>query len=691
MTRFELKTTLSVLEDLGINNYTNAAAVLSEIVANAWDADASNVFVTVSGSGASRVMTIEDDGVGMTALEINERYLTVGYKRRDAPGGGRTPLGRAVMGRKGIGKLAVFSIASKVEVHTVKGRARSAFSMDLADLRADAKAQRPYYPKDLACVKNLTRGTRIVLRGINASLTLTDRFLRRHLSRRFTIIDGAHGFSITVNGKPLTLADREYYPKLQYIWHYHMPVVPTLATAAEQEEARNFQVSVPNKSGNATKYAISGWIATVKQRSQLASSDDDNLNRLSLVVRGKLAHENFLEEFSEAGVYATYLIGEMNADFLDIDDKPDIATPSRQRIVESDPRYVALKKFVQAELKHIESSWTAIRNQTGLESALEIPAIFQWYQGLQPREQMIATKLLGRVNTLPIEADERRTLFKQAVLSFEVYRVKSNLDALESMSSDQLAAVGEIFKSIDDIEAALYLQLVRQRIGIIDAFDRMVGENQKEVFLQSHVFNHLWLLDTAWEHATENAVMEKSVLKMLKDATGKPTSSLSREVARSRVDIRYRLVSGRHVIIELKRANRVMNTADLLKQVQKYAAGMRKLLADSGGAYEPFEIIVLVGKRLSDWSNDPGAEEVSRKTFAPHQTRIMMYDEVLRNAKSMYGEFVAREKEASKIGAILESIDESDIPKSGILVPGANKKSLPQTSAMKPIVRKKRR
>ena len=127
------------------------------------------------------------------------------------------------MGRKGIGKLAVFSIASKVEVHTVKGRALSAFSMDLADLRADAKAQRPYYPKDLACVKNLTRGTRIVLRGINASLTLTDRFLRRHLSRRFTIIDGAHGFSITVNGKPLTLADREYYPKLQYIWHYRCP------------------------------------------------------------------------------------------------------------------------------------------------------------------------------------------------------------------------------------------------------------------------------------------------------------------------------------------------------------------------------------------------------------------------------------------------------------------------------------
>jgi hypothetical protein len=687
--KFELKTTLSVLEDLGINNYTNAAAVLSEIVANAWDADASNVSVKVTGTAANRVMTIEDDGIGMTVEDINRRYLTVGYKRREAPGGGRTSAGRPVMGRKGIGKLAVFSIASKIEVHTASGRVRSAFSMDLGDLRAAARKQIPYHPKEMTGAKDVKKGTRIVLRSINRSLTLSDRFLRRNLSRRFTVIDGAHCFKILVNGSELTLADREYYSKLQYVWHYDMPNIVTLATEAEEEEARPFKISVPS-TGRSKQYAVSGWIASVKQRSQLASANDDNLNRLSLVVRGKLAHENLLEEFSEAGIYATYLIGELKADFLDIDAQPDIATASRQRIVESDPRYVALKSFVRAELKHVESSWTAIRNKRGLDVALEIPAIFEWYHVLTGREQKIATMLLGRVNTLPVENNERRTLFKQAVLAFEVYRVKNNLDALEAMDSQHLSAIGEIFESIDDIEAALYLQLVRQRIGVIDVLDRLVDENERETFLQKHVFNHLWLLNTAWEHATENAVMEKSVLKMIEAAAGRPTAALSKAIYRSRVDIRYRLVSGRHVIIELKRANVVTNTADLLKQIQKYDAGMRTLLADSGTPNEPFEIIILIGKRLSDWSNHAGAEDESRQAFALYNTRVLLYEEVLRNAKSMYGEFIAKGKEASKIAAVLDSIEESEIPKFSIAIPGTIKKSLPQSSAMKPIVRERR-
>lgn len=73
--RFKLSTMLSVLEDLGINLYTNSAPVLSEIAANAWDADAKKVLVSVKGAGASRQLTIQDDGRGMTADEVNKRFL----------------------------------------------------------------------------------------------------------------------------------------------------------------------------------------------------------------------------------------------------------------------------------------------------------------------------------------------------------------------------------------------------------------------------------------------------------------------------------------------------------------------------------------------------------------------------------------------------------------------------------------
>ena len=41
--KFTMSLSLNVLNHLGINLYSNVPAVLSEIVANSWDADAENV------------------------------------------------------------------------------------------------------------------------------------------------------------------------------------------------------------------------------------------------------------------------------------------------------------------------------------------------------------------------------------------------------------------------------------------------------------------------------------------------------------------------------------------------------------------------------------------------------------------------------------------------------------------------
>ena len=42
---YKMTVDLNVLEHLGINLYSNLAAVLTEIVANAWDADATKVSI----------------------------------------------------------------------------------------------------------------------------------------------------------------------------------------------------------------------------------------------------------------------------------------------------------------------------------------------------------------------------------------------------------------------------------------------------------------------------------------------------------------------------------------------------------------------------------------------------------------------------------------------------------------------
>jgi len=136
--RFELTISLNVLEHLGINLYSNVPSVLSETVANAWDADAG--LVKIDWDRANGRIVIEDDGTGMTAREVNERFLKVGYRRRDEQPG-RTQKNRRPMGRKGIGKLSLFSIAGTVDIETVKEGEKSGFRMRLDDIRLEVAEQ----------------------------------------------------------------------------------------------------------------------------------------------------------------------------------------------------------------------------------------------------------------------------------------------------------------------------------------------------------------------------------------------------------------------------------------------------------------------------------------------------------------------------------------------------------------------
>src|SRR5438309_6458441 len=113
---YKMTLTLNVLTHLGLNLYSNMPAVLAEVVANSWDADAEHVDITIEPSGSE--VSITDDGHGMDQGEVNDKYLTVGYERRLKKETRVTPkFHREVMGRKGIGKLSLFSVANVIEVY----------------------------------------------------------------------------------------------------------------------------------------------------------------------------------------------------------------------------------------------------------------------------------------------------------------------------------------------------------------------------------------------------------------------------------------------------------------------------------------------------------------------------------------------------------------------------------------------
>lgn len=84
MAKYTMSLDLNVLNHLGLNLYSNTPAVLSEVVANSYDADALEVKIDISQE--SDKIVIIDDGNGMTLQEINEKFLRVGYQKRESGG-----------------------------------------------------------------------------------------------------------------------------------------------------------------------------------------------------------------------------------------------------------------------------------------------------------------------------------------------------------------------------------------------------------------------------------------------------------------------------------------------------------------------------------------------------------------------------------------------------------------------------
>ena len=228
---------------------------------------------------------------------------------------------------------------------------------------------------------------------------------------------------VRINGEPVEITDRDYFHKLQYLWYYGEEGEKYIefcnSQKLEHKEQREGKIEAESEvDAGAVGYQVTGWIGTAVGSGDLKDGED-NLNKIVIMVRGKLAQEDILEDFTEGGLYTKYLIGEVHADFLDIDEEEDIATSNRQEIIKDDPRYLALRDWVKGELRNIKRQWTALRNEKGIEEARQIPAIDKWVKDLGTDKQKQAKSLLGKIGQLTLEEEDRLELYRHSVLAFE--------------------------------------------------------------------------------------------------------------------------------------------------------------------------------------------------------------------------------------------------------------------------------
>ena len=645
--KYTMTMSLNVLNHLGIGLYSNVPAVLSETIANAWDADATHVDIKIDTD--NQRVTILDDGHGMSVSDANDKYLNIGYERRKS-GEEKSPGGRSVMGRKGIGKLSLFSIANVVEVHSVKNGELHGFRMSVdAIKRTMASADSAYHPEDIP-TEPLDKGTRIILTDMKRELRRyqTRNALKRRLARRFSIM-GSNTFAIKLNDEEVTVADRGYHDKLQYIWTFGQRGKEAAKLANHCEASCELSPSIGED------YEIDGWIGTALKPSALKDSDSgESINGIVIMVRGKLAQENILDEFGDQNLYSEYVIGEIHADFLDLDDQEDIATTSRQRLIEDDPRYEALKRSLHDHLGIIQRDWRNRRHEAGIRVATEIlPQIKEWYQILNPDHQKAAERLFGKINQLKIDNEaEKGQLFISGIMAFESLRLRNLLHRLDEVSPDNLGVLQDVFIQLDDLESSAYYEITRNRLEAIEKLSQLVNEDGKERVVQEHLCKHLWLLDPSWERATHTEYMERQIRTALDGVN----ASLSDDEKNARADLGYTTSGNKHVIIELKRASRRISAPDLFSQIYKYYSAASKVLEQTGRRGHPIEIVCVIGRPLID-SDTPGMSQAATDSLKGINTRIVTYQELIDNALNAYRDYVERNKEAGRIYELIKSIE----------------------------------
>lgn len=362
MKKYRLEVDPRILELLGPNLYTNIYYVLAELIANAYDADAKNVYI-IAGKDDIRV---EDDGHGMSykAGDIT-RYLNVaGVSRTTEKDSLTKSRKRRKMGRKGVGKLAALSVSEEVDVLTVAKGEKSGFVLTRHPENGHELKAIPDGKVIFERIKN--HGSAIVMRHPQYRLHKTLAAVKRNLLKIFPLVDSSFRIHV-IRGKEnvtigdfdrsimgelctlITLGDRfaslcdlvpDSYPKRRN----------DLVSA---QDTKILPVTMRAKDGQKYEYSLEilGWIGTYKTtRGRKAEMTDFPDNFISLFANEKMGEFNILPVVGQNKLNEVYVVGQLHVDLFELTELPDMALSNRQGYKSDDPRYEAVREYVRAEL-----------------------------------------------------------------------------------------------------------------------------------------------------------------------------------------------------------------------------------------------------------------------------------------------------------------------------------------------------
>jgi hypothetical protein len=516
---YKMRLSRLVVDKLGVKLYDRASAVVAELVANSYDADAERVTVRLplATQLANReggklkdlglVIEVEDDGHGMTPEEAQEFYLNVGRDRRQHEKQGQGPRSRGkkrpVMGRKGIGKLAPFGICGRIEVRsaggpkTASGYVITHFIIDFEEVVKDTDEavelttgsdDRKFASKP---------GTLVRLTHFLPKKVPDRTVFHRQLARRF--IFAATDFEIIVEDT------KDASNEKKKVEHFEVPVM---------EDTKIDVSSRPVTTEDGEKLPVTGWVGFAKD-----AYKNEEMKGVRIFARNKIVAttDDFEQPAGFTGEFAirSYLVGEIVADWLDKDDGEDLVKTDRQGILWDSDYGTALRLWGAQLIKELAARGRKprrdrVRDAFLKNSNIEAKAATRFSDEAVRETAVEMAKQIGAFAAEDeLEDEEYVKELSEVILSVAPH--KALIEAFQTFAE----LVNNKKPTVDDLiplfgktrvaEMASYSQIAAERVRVISELEKIILDAKSdEAQLQKLIADAPWLIEPTWTVISQN-------------------------------------------------------------------------------------------------------------------------------------------------------------------------------------------
>lgn len=443
----------NTIKHLGVKMYSTIPPALAELIANAYDACATEVHIQLFDQVEKKVI-VRDNGTGMSFDEVNNHFLRIGRNRRDE--NQISKCGRIPTGKKGLGKLALFGIGDTINITTTQNKETVHFNLDWNEILSTKGGN--YEPSfKISPETDQESGTTITLTNLKRKSGFPIEEYTESLAKLFNFQDEFVIYLSLNDQTPIIIDSKLKYENIQPEFEWDFQEIVKVNSKPYSENSN-----------------INGIIITTEKPLKA------NQRGITLFANGRMVN---LPEFfgpSESSHFFSYATGWLDIDFID-NWEDDVISTNRQSIDWENTTTVELREYLASCLAIVEKQWRERRKdkkQTTVSTAVNLN-VGDWLSKLPDNVQNQVQTIVNLLDETPelSEATQQQAinLLHQIAPEFANLHWR-NLEEEIKLVSEKYYQSGDYYTAFTEA-LKRYVNEVRFKSGSTNSSDRsLMGE-----------------------------------------------------------------------------------------------------------------------------------------------------------------------------------------------------------------------